>query len=215
MKTKILIIDDYNILRAGIKLLLEKYDNFNVVGEVSNPEELLKKLETQESDIIVMNLMLPAKSVVKISKILNEKYSQIPYIILAVNASEYLILECVINGARGIIWKENSSDDLAHTIESVISGERFLNIPESYLVARTIDHAQKLSGNWPLKVDEISNREQEVLSLIAKGYSFKKIADQLHISPRTVESHKNNILSKLDLNSTAEMIQYAINHNLL
>ena len=125
-----MIIDDYSVFRAGIRLLLERYPCFQVIGEVATPDDLFQLLEEIRPGVIVMNLMLPIASVVSIAKKLHTHYSGIPLVILAVNASEYAILECVIEGARGIIWKENSPEDLKNAIETVISGERFLDVPE-------------------------------------------------------------------------------------
>lgn len=214
MKIKVLIVDDYNIFRRGLKLLIEKEENLVVIGEALNPNDLFKFLKVEEPDIIVLDLMLPQKSVISITKKLHKLYPHIPFIIITVNAIEYTILECVINGARGIIWKENSAEELIEAINIVASGERYLDIPESKMITQVIQHAH--NHHYKEEVfSEISPREQDVLRLFSQGFSYKQIGEKLNISPRTVESHKNNILSKLKLDSVTAMVKYAIKHNLI
>jgi len=214
VKTKILIVDDYNIFRQGLKLLIEKHENFKVVGEALNANDLFEILKHTTPDIIVMDLMLPQKSVIAISKKLNSEYPNIPLLIIVVNALEYTILQCVINGARGLIWKNNTPEELMSAIDTIVAGERYIEIPESAMVSQVIQHAQTHFSEVEHFI-EISDRELEVLKLIADGNSYKAIGKMLHISPRTVESHKNNILSKLKLNSTTDLIKYAIKHQLI
>lgn len=214
MKIKILIVDDYNIFRRGLKLLIEKEENLVVIGEALNPNDLFNFLESEEPDIIVLDLMLPQKTVISISKKLNKLYSHIPFIIITVNAIEYTILQCVINGARGIIWKESSPEELIEAINTVAAGERYLDIPESKMIAQVIQHAHNHHNNEH-DFSQISDREKDVLKLFTKGHSYKEIGEILSISPRTVESHKINILSKLNLKSVSDMIKYAIKHSLI
>lgn len=214
MKTNIFIVDDYNIFRSGLKLILEKQENFHVVGEALNPKDLFDSIDTLQPDVIVLNLTLPSMHILAITKRLYKKYPKIPFIILTYGAAEFLILECVIHGARGILWKENTPEQLIAAIKTVLAGERFLNIPESKMTSKIIEHAH---NNHFKNHDfaELSEREQEVLKLFAEGYSYKYIADKLNISPRTVESHKNNILIKLELESIVDMVKYAIKHDLI
>lgn len=214
MKTKVLIVDDYNIFRRGLKLLIEKEENLVVVGEALNPDDLFEKLKILTPDLIVLDLMLPQKSVIAISKKLYKSYPHIPFIIITVNAVEYTILECVINGARGIIWKESTPEELIEAINTVTSGERYLHIPESKMVSQVIEHANQVHYS-NFSFSELSEREMEVLELLVKGYSYKQMGLELNISPRTVESHKNNILSKLNLNTTKELISYAIKNQII
>lgn len=214
MTAKLLIVDDYTIFRKGLKLILENNENFEVVGEALNSNELFKLMENEKPDAIVVNLMLPQKHVVAISKKLNKKYPDIPFILLTFGAAEIVVLECVINGASGILWKESTPEQLFEAIETVVAGERYLDIPESKITSKIIQHAQN-TGAGDHDFSKLSEREQEVLKLFAEGDSYKVIGEKLNISPRTVESHKNNILSKLNLHSVVEMVRYAIKYKLV
>lgn len=214
MKTKILIVDDYNIFRKGLKLLIEGYENFEVVGEASGATDLFILLKEVVPDVIVMDIMLPQKSVISISKKLHREYPKIPFIITTVNVIEYTILECVINGASGFLWKESTPDELITAIRTVASGQRFFKIPVSNLpVADTGYNHKELIQE--VKFPELSERELEVLKNFAEGLSYRQIAQKMNISPRTVESHKNNILEKLNLKSTVDLIKYAIKNHLI
>lgn len=216
MKTKILIIDDYNIFRRGLKLLLEKNNDFEVVGEALNGKELFELLEKVKPDVIVMDVMLPEKSVVSITKKLNKEFPFIPFIIITVSVIEHTILECIMNGAKGLIWKESTPDELIQAIKAVAAGE-------SYLQAPAAATGNGISGNNFLEINgspnenfiQLSARELEILKLIAGGFSYKQIAKKLFISPRTVEAHKSNILSKLGLKTKAQAIHYALKNNLI
>lgn len=214
MTKTIIIVDDYRVFREGLKLILEKTSDFELVGEASEPEELFHLLETTRPHVILLSLLLPAKHIVNISEQLERNFPDIYLIVLAVNAADYTLLDCVIHGARGIIWKETSPAQLVEAIKSVSAGERYLTIPETQMAKQVISHAyfKHADENDP-KV--LSSREQEVVKWFAKGLSYKEIGKQLGISPRTVESHKNNILSKLNLNSVNEMLSYAIKHRII
>lgn len=214
MKIRIIIVDDYNIFRSGLHLLLEKSKKLEVIGEALDSTELFKILKSEQPDVILLNLTLPHKQILTIIKKLHKKYPDIPYVLLTYGANELVVLESVVNGARGILWKESTIEQLHESIETVYSGERFLDIPESKLTSRIIHHVNSektIDHNFA----ELSEREEEVLLLFAEGFSYKSIGEQLNISPRTVESHKNNILSKLDLYSVVDMVKYAIKHSLI
>ena len=214
MEIKLLIVDDYNIFRSGLKLILEKHKNFEIIGEASNSNELFKQLENIRPDVIVLNLMLPQKQIFSITRKLFKTYPDIPSVLLTVGADELIILDCVVNGARGILWKESTTEQLIEAINTVAAGERYLDIPESKITAKIIQHAQN-SQSKNRDFSELSEREQQVLKLFAEGLSYKTISEQLNISTRTVESHKNNILTKLELNTVVDMVKYAIKHSLI
>jgi DNA-binding NarL/FixJ family response regulator len=213
-KNNTVLVDDCLLFREGIKLILDKKSNLTIAGEVSDLENLNFILDSTEINLIVISLLLPHKSVIDICKNLSKNYPNIPFLILPVGPLEYTVLECVINGARGIIWKDSTSGQLLEAIDTILAGDRYLNIPEALITKQVIQHAYH-DHLGEHNFDELTNREKEVLKHFAKGLSYKEIGYSLGISPRTVESHKNNILAKLDLSSVNEMIKYAIKHSLI
>lgn len=211
---KILLVDDYTIFRSGLKLIIESGNNFKVVSVASNSKELFEQLGNLLPDLIIINLMISPDEILAIIKKISSKYPKIPFIVLSVGGGELVILECVIQGAKGILWKESTSDQLMEAIETVLSGERYLNIPESKMTQEIIQHAHNKHYNNH-SFSELSNREQEVLKHFAEGLTYKEIAEKLNISHRTVESHKNNILEKLELHSIIDLVKYAIKHKII
>ena len=213
MKANILVVDDNNIFREGLILILEKHNGYNVIGSVVNQQELFSMLDNLKPDLIIVNVSLPREDILIISKKLTKKYPRIPYIIIAQNKDELLILDCVIHGARGIIWKENTSIQLYEAINTVLSGGNYLFVPESMINNNHL----KLFKDRHIEIngfDALSEREQEVFRLFVDGKSYKDIGAKLNISPRTVETHKKNILFKLKLESTIDMVKYGLKYNL-
>ena len=213
MKKEIILVDGFNIFGKGLQLLIERGDEFNV-RVASSSEELFLLLDVQKPDVVIINLLLPRAEVVSICKKINTEHARLNFIVIAAKDDEYTVLECVFNGAKGVIWSDTTSEELTEAIKKVISGDRYLKIPESQILKQVVQHAYE--KHWDeSKLHELSSREEEVLKLFVKGLSYKEIAANLTISPRTVESHKNNILSKLELSSVNEMIKYAIKHGLI
>jgi DNA-binding NarL/FixJ family response regulator len=211
MKTKILIVDDNNIFRRGLKLLLENNRDFEVVGEVLNAEELLELLEKINPDIIVIDMTLSSKLVLSIIKSLSVKYPGIPLLLITVSTIDFNLLQCVINGVKGIIWRESTPGELLKAIQTVAAGNSYFPAPESFNETNGFEEIAEGNRDY----NHLSHRETEVLKCIAQGKSYKKIAEELFISPRTVESHKNKILLKLNLKTTADLMQYALKKRLI
>lgn len=214
MKSEIVIVGDYHILRIGLKLLLESKGKFEVVGEASNTEQLRECMEYSAPDVVLLDLILPQDVVVEMLKYLQHEFIRIPVVVIAVNASQGAILDCVMLGVKGVVWKESSEDELYTALSKVMTGERFFEMPPSGIDNQLISQFEKVQGERAELVT-LSQREQQVLKLIAEGFSYKEIGNKLSISPRTVESHKNNLLSKLNLNSPIDLVKYAVRSKLV
>lgn len=210
---KIFLFDDNNIYRKGLKLLLNRKPGYRVEGEAGNSEELFNALEFCVPDLIIINTSLLPVELNKIFLKLNGDYNT-PFICFVVNDSKSGLFEYMKFGASGILSKENTTEQLFEAIDTVVSGEKYLHGPVSRITSKIIQHAHNAHFDSH-DFSELSDREIEVLKRFANGFSYKEIGLQLHISPRTVETHKNNILSKLGLLTTADMIKYAIRHELI
>ena len=220
MKTQIILVDDNPLFRQGLKLILENTGKFDVIGEASDEIQLFNILSKIEPELILINLMSSGNEILKIVKKLKIDFSSIPFLIIADGASEFLIHECIINGAKGIIRKEDTPKQFLEAIENIINGEYLLNVPVNLQVNEKSTPPREFIQYYKLKSNKngfsmLSDREIEVVKLFAEGCSYKTIADQLHISPRTVESHKNNILAKLNLNSIVDLAKFALKHKLI
>ncbi len=212
-KKSLIIVNDYNIIQDGLKLLIEKENNLEVIGKTIGKKGLFTLLKTTKPDVILINLTLPEVSINSICKNLHINYPKIPLLLLLNSCIELSIPETIVNGVRGIIWKENTNIELNTAILQVANGGLYFENPEN--CRHNCSKAHKLSNTQNLNDSKtnLSVREIEVLKLFAEGMTYKKIGNFLNISPRTVETHKENILSKLNLNSKAEMIRFAVEYD--
>ncbi len=222
MKTPILLFDNSPIFRQGVKLILENNGSYEVVGEASDEIQLVNILSKIEPKIILINLMLGQNQVLSITKKLKNNFPDIPFLCMANGAEEDFIVECINNGAKNIIRKENTPEQLLEAINKAVNGGNYLNIPEYQQNKRTAEVEKKFTPYYKLKPNTntngssvLSNREIEVVKLFAEGKSYKAIANELHISPRTVESHKKNILAKLNLDSIVDLAKFALKQKLI
>ena len=214
MDIKVWLVNDCLILRKGLKVILEKEIDMEVSGEAANSSELFTMLEKDQPDIIVMDLILDHTAVISLTKKVHHEYPLIPILILTIYGHENTALECIINGVNGIIGKENTPEELLQAIRTVASGETYFAGSDSNILALVFQYARSLRED-SLMMPELSQREKEVLVLIAKGNSCKQIGQVLNISSRTVESHKNKVLSKLQLHSITDLTKFAIKNNLI
>jgi len=211
---KILIVDGHIIYSRGLKLLIEENPEFSVTAEVLTLHELVEQLDSNKPDVVLINKSFPVNDLKQIFAILNKLKDEIHTICIMYDASENSIHEFLTSGVKAVLWKKSTVDNLHEAILAVASGELFIEIPQSRIGSKIIEHAHNVhfvESNF----GDLSAREYEVLKLFAQGLTYKGIGEVLHISPRTVETHKNHILAKLSLHSVTDMVKYAIKHDLI
>jgi DNA-binding NarL/FixJ family response regulator len=212
---RIILTEDHQILRDGIKALIAS-ENIEIAGEASTGSELWKLLETSQPDIILMDISLPDTSGIELTRIISEKYPLVKVLILSMFTDESFINQAIKAGAKGYLHKNTTREEMLLAIDTVYSGSDFYSDTVSKIIMKSyIDKAKKNVEEVvdPHKV--LSKREIEILVMFAEGYINKEIADHLFISIRTVESHKNHIMQKLNLKTQVELVKYAIRHNLI
>jgi DNA-binding NarL/FixJ family response regulator len=212
---RIILTEDHQILRDGIKALIAS-GNIEITGEASDGAELWKLLETSQPDIVLMDISLPDTSGIELTRIIAEKYPKVKVLILSMFTDESFINQAIKAGAKGYLHKNTTREEMLLAIETVYSGSDFYSDSVSKIILKSyIDKAKKNVEEVvdPLKV--LSKREIEILVMFAEGFINKEIADHLFISIRTVESHKNHIMQKLNLKTQVELVKYAIRHNLI
>lgn len=213
---KIMLVDDHQIVRDGIKALLESLDNVQVIGEASNANELLEKLSISKPDIIVTDISMPDISGIELTKIINEKeeFSGIKVLILSMFTNEDFIFNAIKAGARGYLPKNTTRRELFEAVNTIYNGDEYFSESISNIILKSY---VKKAQNEDLadKKESLSVRETEILKLFAQGLSNQEIADKLFISIRTVESHKNHIMQKLELKSTVDLIKFAIKNKIV
>jgi DNA-binding NarL/FixJ family response regulator len=213
-KIKIILVDDHTIVRDGIKALITT-DEMEVINEASNAAAFFGLLKIEVPDIVVLDISLPDISGIEITRRLTKDYPQIKVVILSMHLNEDFIFNAVQAGAMAYVPKNTNRKELVEALQKVAAGEEYFSEPVSNIILKSyIKKAKKEEKNKAAE-KTLSKREMEILILFAEGKSNKEIADILFISSRTVESHKNHIMQKLELKSTVELIKFAIRNNII
>lgn len=208
---RVMIADDHSLIREGLRQLLEFDGSIKVVGETSNGEECLEKLEEFDPEVLLLDINMPGKNGIDVLKQMKADQSQIKVLILTVhNELEYL-MSAVDIGVDGYILKDSESSELKKAIRAVRDGENYIQpklIPalNSQLINRDVDKD---------KIASLTNRELEVLVQVANGMSNKEIATNLNISERTVKNHISNIFKKIDVSDRTQAAVFAIKNNII
>jgi two-component system response regulator NreC len=213
MSIKVMIVDDHALVRSGLKVLLEKKPDIEVVAEAGTGQEAINKLCSCLPDIILLDINLPDKSGTAVAKEILQNKPDMKIIIVTMMDDEYYLQELLNAGVQGFILKNSTGTDLVLAIRSVYGGKQYIDpAMTSYVVNRYIGKSAKKS---PLSHSLLTKREQEICSLFAYGYTNSEVAKKLDLSERTVETHRANIYAKLNLKSRAELVRFAIENKLM
>ncbi len=205
-KHRIIIVDDHQLFRNGLKFILNEIKNIQVVGEASNGQEFLDLLEYGIPDLVLMDINMPVMNGVTATKIALEKYPHLNILVLSMYGETEYYNTMIDIGVKGFILKDVDNKELEDSINKVISGGTYFS---QELLLNLIKN-KSFDENITL-----TKREKEVLELICKGYSNQQISDQLFISQRTVERHRSNLLLKTDSKNSISLVLYAIRHKLI
>jgi DNA-binding NarL/FixJ family response regulator len=207
---KIFLADDHTLVRKGFKSILESVENFAVIGEAENGEELLEKLEKSDPDLILLDYNMPGMNGVEITEKIREKDESIKIIMLTMHDNETIILDAISAGINGYLYKEAEVSELEHAINEVIGGKDYFSEGVKEKIIKF--HKNRKRGKFYELTEEripLSKREIEIISHIAQGLNSHEIADKLFISPFTVVKHRKNILKKLSMKNFAEVVSFA------
>jgi DNA-binding NarL/FixJ family response regulator len=212
MPSRILIVDDHGVLRAGLRALLSREAEYEVVGEASTSDEALRAARELSPDIVLMDLSLPGVGGIELTRRLKETLPETKVLILTVHEDAALLREAVKAGAAGYVVKRAVESELLAAIESAQRGELYVH-PS---MTRALLEEKRAAPPPPRRGDPeaLTNREADVLKLIVRGYTNRQMADELTLSVRTVETHRANIMGKLGLSSRAELVRWATEHKL-
>ncbi len=207
-KTKVYIVDDHKIVIDGIATFFIGNANFELIGSALSAQDLFNDLKKLSPDILVLDINLPGLSGIQISKIITKEYPQIKIIFLSANTDEDSLNDAIKAGGKGYLSKDVDEEEFFFGLEKLNNGETYF----SKGIQSTLfgSYSKQVNDKSNYRNDILTSREIEVIKLFADGLSFKEIADKLNISTRTVETHKKNILSKLELKTTIDMVKYAI-----
>ena len=215
-KKKILLVDDHPLFRAGLKSLLVDNPSFQIIGEAGDGEEAIRLTKTLKPDLLLLDISLPDKSGIEITRELKNLFPEILIMIVSMHSKIDFITESFRAGALGYVIKESAAERLVQGLETVARGEYFLDSSLSHkVVEKILGFPTKEAVITDEKYASLTPREEQVLRLLAEGHSAREVGEKLFISPKTVENHRASIMDKLDLHSTLELIRYAVRLGLI
>ncbi len=215
-KIKVALVDDHQIVRDGIKSLLESASNIEIVGEADTAKELLLKLDKVNPNIVIVDISLPDMSGIELTKQIVNNFTEIKVIVLSMHTTQEFIFNAIKSGARGYLPKNITREELIESINQVYAGKEYFSQEISEIILKSyLKQVKNPEQNSDTYEQQLTAREKEILKLVAEGYSNLLIADKLFISVRTVESHKNHIMQKLELTTTVELVKYALKNRII
>ena len=213
MAIRIILADDHAVFRHGLCALLEKEEDFEVVGEASNGIEAMKLLEEVQADVLILDISMPGLSGSKVAHEVIKKYPSTNIVILTMHEDEYYLQELLRIGVQGYVLKKSTGTELLQALRSVSLGNSYVDPALVNLVITP--YVGRSKPNKPNKDTQLTRRESEICKWLAYGYTNAEVAEKLFISHRTVETHRTNIMAKLGLKSRAELVRFAIDNDLL
>ena len=211
---KIILADDHEVVRQGLRSLLETERDFEVIGEVGNGLEAVQMIEKTQPDVLVLDLMMPGINGIEVTWQINKRSFKTRVVIFTFYGNEVYVLEALRAGAKAYVLKESASTELIRAIREVIAGRRYLGSPLPELAIEA--YLKKSESATPDPYDTLTSREREVLQMAAQGLTNAEIASRLFISRRTVEIHRTNMIKKLGLRIPhVNLVQYALQRGIL
>jgi two-component system response regulator NreC len=212
-KTHVLLADDHQLVRQGIRNLLEVEADFEVVGEAGNGGEAIRLCRETAPDVLVVDIMMPGENGLEVIKQVHRSSPGTRIVVLSMHTNEGYVLEALRHGASGYVLKDSSAEELIDAIHTVMQGGRFLSprfVQDA--ISAYIEAGDRSSSEG---VEVLSVRERQVLQLSAEGYSASEIADHLTLSARTAETYREQVMRKLGLRNRTDLIRYALVHGII
>ncbi len=208
-RIRVLLAEDHTIVRKGLRLLLDAESDIEVIGEAKDGREAIRQVEQLHPDIVVMDIAMPGLNGLEATRRIKKRFPDVEILILSMHATEEYIFQILRAGALGYVVKQSAPSELVLAIQNVWQGELFLSATISKrVIAEFIRRGERTTEQD--SHDQLTDREREVLQLIAEGHSNRQIAESLHISVKTVETHRAHVMDKLDIRGTAGLTRYAI-----
>ncbi|XOV91691.1 MAG: response regulator [Bacteroidota bacterium] len=210
-KIKIILVEDHPMVRIGLKSLLSGSDHIDIIDEAANGVEAIESIEKESPDIVVSDISMPQMNGLQLAKYIQENHPQIKVLLLTIHMEPEYIIEGFDLGIMGYLPKDSSQEELIEAIDTIQSGGRYMSQKVSEILA------QRLIRKDPLNKQnaKLTPREVKILEMLVDGDRNKEIAEKLSISVRTVDTHRTNIMRKLDVNNTAELVKKAISDKLI
>lgn len=208
----VIIADDHTIVRSGVNMLLSSEPDITVIGEAVDGEAAIRLSQELKPDVVLMDIGMPGINGMQATREIKSKLPETNVLVLTMHRSEEYFFQMLEAGASGYVLKGAETNELINAVRVVARGDVFL-YPS--MARRLVAEYLSQTGSDPLEGGKLSDREREILQLIAEGFTNKEIAERLVLSPSTIHSHRTNLMHKLNLSSRHELVQYARTHGLL
>jgi len=212
MSIKVLLVDDHSIIREGLRSLLEKQPEMEVIADINDGRKAVELVRELLPDIVIMDITMPGLNGIEATRQIIAEFPDVKVIALSIHSKRRYVADMLSAGATGYILKECLFDELVQAIHAVVAGGRYLSPRITDVVVN--DYVKRLSVSADSPFEALKTREREVLQLIAEGKSTKQIALELHVSTKTIEANRRQIMDKLDIHSIAELTKYAVREGL-
>ena len=209
MKTRVLIVDDHPIVRQGLRLVLDKSGEVEIVEEASDGDEAIEKARAAKPDLMLLDISMPGKSGLEVLKVLQAEMPQVRILILSTFPEKQYAVRCFANGAWGYLTKKSAPEELLDAIRKIMNGGKYVSASLGSLLADEIG-----SDVQRLPHERLSDREFQVLCLLGQGKTVSQIAENLSLSLSTINTYRAHILEKMKMETTAELVRYALDNNL-
>ena len=213
-KLRILLADDHTVMRSGLRALLDRQPNLEVVGESENGRHTVEASASLKPDVVIMDIGMPILNGIEATKQIVNQHPAIAVVILSMYSDEAYVMRALTAGARAYLLKDSAARDLMSAIEAVSQGKSFFSPKVSRILAEDYIRVLKQKGAVDT-YDLLTSREREILQLLAEGKTNKDVSTTLNISPYTVETHRGHILQKLNLHNSAELVLYAVRKGII
>lgn len=211
---RIILGEDHTIVRHGLRKILEGEPGWTVVGEAADGRDAVRLIVEAQPDAAILDISMPFLNGIEATRQVARRAPQVPVLILSMHADEAYIIQALQAGAKGYLLKDSADAELIRAVAAVVAGKSFF----SPAVAQVMlgDYVRHLAQKGIVdRYDSLSEREREILQLIAEGHSNKEVAELLRVSPTTVETHRGHILQKLGLHGTADIVLYAVRRGII
>ncbi|HLU84770.1 MAG TPA: response regulator transcription factor [Vicingaceae bacterium] len=211
----ILLVDDHTLIREGLKLILKKNKQFKIIGEASNGVEALEFLEKNaaKTHVMLLDITMPELDGFEVAKVVKKKYPDLKVLALTMHNEESYITKMIDVGVHGYVLKDSNLDDLSSAIKTILDDKPYYSSDVSAVMINSLMNKDKQKDNNA--IDNLTEREKEIIHLISDGYKSSEIADKLELSTRTIEVHRRNLMKKLEVKNTAELVSYVLKSKLI
>lgn len=211
----ILLVDDHTLIREGLKLILKKNKNFKIIGEASNGVEAIKYIEKNANKVhvVMLDITMPELDGFEVAKIVRQNYPDIKILALTMHSEESYITKMIDVGVHGYVLKDSNLEDLSTAIQTLLDGKPYYSSDVSAIMINSLMNKDKKKENT--EINNLTEREVQIIDLITEGFKSSEIAEKLQLSTRTIEVHRRNLMKKLDVKNTAELVSFVLKSKLI